>query len=61
MRLVSWIIALMFLAASVYVGFSDSWGRALLFFLLFAGVELLVVVLTPLRRRTPNCGRDPGN
>jgi hypothetical protein len=54
-RLVSWLVVLTFLGAAIYFGLSDSWAAAVLFFLLFCGVELVVLVLVPLLRRDRDC------
>ena len=47
MRVVSGIVAIVFLGVAIYFGISGSWPMAVLFFLLFGGLEFLLHAVIP--------------
>ena len=47
MRVVSGIVAIIFLGVAIYFGLSGSWPMAVLFFLLFGGLEFLLHAVIP--------------
>lgn len=54
-RFTSGIVAVVLIIAAIYFGISDSWSIAILFFLLFGGVEFTIWAL-----EKPEKERDSG-